>query len=250
MRQDRLTQPITFDFKGKYFVLLSAAIGVLCFGRVFFMKTELDLALAIEDGQQVQVAAQIRVADDQDLLNLTETIEEPQHVEAAQGLNQQEVHEVSPPPPPQQSRTRTRAVIHMGIHKTGTTSIQAQSYEKRDLLKLDGYEMPWYAYLERKRREGHEIELKVPYMNQRNFATCFLSSDAARKDRSSFPCDPDLLLSGTDIAQRNRNLFVTCESFVFIDPEGLDALASYLSRWDEVTIVIYYRRFYSWIASC
>ena len=38
------------------------------------------------------------------------------------------------PPPPKELRTRTHAVIHMGPHKTGTTSIQEQVFNKRDLL--------------------------------------------------------------------------------------------------------------------
>ena len=36
------------------------------------------------------------------------------------------------------------AVVHMGIHKTGSSLIQRQSQKFAHLLKLDGYEIPWH----------------------------------------------------------------------------------------------------------
>lgn len=36
---------------------------------------------------------------------------------------------------------KTRAVIHMGVHKTGTMSIQHASRDYQQMLKKDGYEM-------------------------------------------------------------------------------------------------------------
>lgn len=41
-----------------------------------------------------------------------------------------------------QSFDQLHAVIHMGIHKTGTTTIQEQAKQLQSLLKLDGYEQP------------------------------------------------------------------------------------------------------------
>ena len=148
---------------------------------------------------------------------------------------------------------QTHAVVHMGIHKTGSTSIQFISREKKELLKLDGYEMPWIANQERNTREENETTAMVLpcgrrlYENQVNFATCFIPPSI--QARAIYPCDPDLLLYGLDIAARNRNLFVTAETFAKIDSEGVNRLAQYLSHWDETTIVIFYRHYYDWIAS-
>ncbi len=147
---------------------------------------------------------------------------------------------------------RTHAVIHMGVHKTGTTSVQTLSARKKNLLKLDGYDMPWLDYKERRQR-GNEESMKMHpnenhlYQNQVNFATCFVSP--VDVERKVYPCNPDLLLHGLDIAERKRNLFVSAETFSKIDGEGVDMLASYLSHWDDATIIIYYRRYYSWIVS-
>eukprot|EP01082_Thalassiosira_pseudonana_P012313 g11053.t1 g11053 contig48:41235-42609(-) len=107
------------------------------------------------------------------------------------------------------------ALVHAGIHKTGTTTIQQLSKVHINELKRDGYEMPWVA----------------------------------KEENNRFPCDPNLLLHGLDIAKRNRNLFVSAETLSKIDIEGVNLLSSYLAHWQEVTIVIYYRRFFDWFIS-
>ncbi|KAL7526824.1 hypothetical protein ACHAWF_001923 [Thalassiosira exigua] len=140
----------------------------------------------------------------------------------------------------------------MGSHKTGSSSIQELTRQMIGLLKSDGYEMPWKADKETNFRSDDEgIQLSGGQgrldHNQVNFATCFLSPSEGEKRR--YPCDADLLLHGLDIAARDRNLLVSAETFSNMDDEGVNMLATYLSRWDEVTIVVYYRRFYSWIGS-
>ena len=44
-------------------------------------------------------------------------------------------------------------------------------------------------------------------------------------------------------------MFVSTEVFSRIDTDGLKLLTPYLSQWDKITIVIYYRRFYDWLPS-
>merc|ERR1719215_145118 len=140
---------------------------------------------------------------------------------------------------------RNIAVIHMGIHKTGTTSIQTVSAKYKDLLKSDGYEMPWVVMKEKHGRSRNQSF--KPWENQVNFASCFLP--LYNNERNVYPCDPNLLLYGTDIATRKQNLFISSESMSGIDTEGVKMLSSYLSQWDDAVIIVYYRRFYSWIAS-
>jgi len=138
----------------------------------------------------------------------------------------------------------TYAIIHMGPHKTGTSTIQLASNKYIEQLRQDQYEMPWAVNREKFRENSTVSRLN---QNQVNFATCFIpTEDPARKRR---PCDSDLLLSGLDIARRRKNLFVSAETFDKIDLAGLGMLHSYLSQWDNVMIVISYRRFYSWLAS-
>ena len=63
------------------------------------------------------------------------------------------------------------------------------------------------------------------------------------------PCVPELLLSGLDIAKSKKHLFISAESFSGIDEDGLGALSTYLSNWNDIHIIIYYRRYYDWLIS-
>ena len=128
------------------------------------------------------------------------------------------------------------AVVHMGILKTGSTTIQYQSAAMKDNLKMDGYEMPWSAMRERLVGDYGENQLK--------FALCFLN--IKHDDKT---CSPDLLQEGADISYRNHNLFVSAEHFSYIEKYGIDELADYLSQWQKQTIVIFYRRYFDWIVS-
>lgn len=148
------------------------------------------------------------------------------------------------------SEHKTRAVIHMGPHKTASTTIQFFSRKFKDHLQLDGYEMPWNAMETTGFRENEKIAqgpLGSLWVNQAHFASCFISPN--NSERQVHWCDPDLLLHGLDIAQKKRNIFISAETFDEIDQEGINILQPYLSNWDEVTIVVYYRRYYDWIVS-
>ena len=138
----------------------------------------------------------------------------------------------------------TYAIIHMGPHKTGSTSIQHASKKYIEQLRQDQYEMPWAVNREKFREKS---TVSRQNQNQVNFATCFIPS--TDEERKEWPCDSDLLLSGLDIARRRKNLFVSAETFDKIDFAGVDMLHSYLSQWDNVMIVISCRRFYSLLAS-
>ena len=81
-----------------------------------------------------------------------------------------------------------------------------------------------------------------------HFATCFLSSKEQEMNKK-YPCDNNLLHYGNEIARQKHNLFVSAETFSIIDTYGLKMLSCYLSQWDRVTIVIFYRRYYDWLIS-
>ncbi|GFH46293.1 hypothetical protein CTEN210_02767 [Chaetoceros tenuissimus] len=143
--------------------------------------------------------------------------------------------------------SKIRAIVHMGPHKTGTSSIQDASKKFQNELLKDGYEMPWAIAIEdpnvRNRKPNAWIRQAH---NQVRFAKCFIPQE---KSENKFPCIEDLLSAGHEIAKKRRNVLISTEFFDEIDPAGIDKLMTYLSPWDEVKIVIYYRHFYSWIYS-
>ena len=130
----------------------------------------------------------------------------------------------------------------MGVHKTGSTTIQALSAQLVEYLTKDEYEMPW-ALLS----TAEQQKLLKRTANQVQFATCFLAPQNG--ERLAFPCVPELLLSGLEVAKRNRNLFVSAETFASIEGNGLKLLSTYLSRWERTTVIVYYRRYYDWLLS-
>ena len=140
-------------------------------------------------------------------------------------------------------RTRTHAVIHMGVHKTGSTTIQALSAELIASLGRDGFEMPWSSASFSKSRSL----LKIAGFNQVHFSTCFLKPSEG--ERKVYPCVPELLLAGLEIAQRNKSLFISAETFDGIDDDGLKLMTAYLSSWDHTSVIVFYRRYYDWLIS-
>jgi hypothetical protein len=76
------------------------------------------------------------------------------------------------------SRPATKAVIHMGVPKTGSTSIQKDSLTFSHQLKMDGYDMPWLHWDETNLRQSDKPKLQPTQRrlkeNLINFATCFL----------------------------------------------------------------------------
>jgi len=145
------------------------------------------------------------------------------------------------------SKKRSTAVIHMGIHKTGSSSIQIFSQKNAELLMSDGYFMPWKEQKDQKNGFKEHLNGMRLNANHVNFATCFAS--LKNEERTIYPCDPDLLLNGLAIAKRNENLLVSAETFWTIKAKGMESLANYLSSWDDVIIIIYYRYFHDWFAS-
>jgi hypothetical protein len=149
----------------------------------------------------------------------------------------------------------THAVIHIGPYKTGTTAIQQYSVELVHELAKDNYEMPW-AYLKKKltlqRQRGKEF---VPpwWSKQMYFALCFFQGVPETRSRSenATDCRHELLDSGNEIADINKNsLLISAEQFSNTELEGVSSLHQYVSnRWDNVTIVATYRRYFEWIVS-
>jgi len=138
----------------------------------------------------------------------------------------------------------TRAVLHMGMYKTGTTTIQSYTNSLRENLRNDGYEMPWSWGIDH--HDGKSVRKGLAEI-QSDFARCFLKE---RAHKMFGLCRPDLVEYGREIAREGKNLLVSAENFLGLqEAEGLKKLQEYLSQWDEVRILIFYRRFYDWIPS-
>jgi hypothetical protein len=143
----------------------------------------------------------------------------------------------------------TRAIIHVGPHKTGSTSIQQTSRTHMTSLQKDGYFMPWS--LDPECFPSNQTLWKEPHLklieNQVHFATCFIPT--IEPEAEAYPCNTDLLRAGQAIGEQNRNIFISAETFSRIDAKGLQQLSEYLKPWDEVTFIVFYRRYYSFLAS-
>jgi len=125
--------------------------------------------------------------------------------------------------------SKTHAVVYVGPHKTGTTTIQALSDTLSQELKSDNYEMPWMDTLTRTQ-------------NEVNFAACF-QPVTHEEENTTQGCFHEYLVSGLKIGHQKKNIFISAKSF-YRKHMDLEALAAYLSVWDKIIIIIYYRRYY------
>jgi len=126
------------------------------------------------------------------------------------------------------------AVLHVGPHKTATTYIQTTASKFMKAFHEDNYDAP--------RKSSHS---KYPIAHP-SFASCFIENS---KEVTDFVCKSKFLQYGHDvIAARHRNIFISAEAFD--RPEvDIQALKQYLSPWEDVRVVVYYRRFYDWLQS-
>lgn len=84
------------------------------------------------------------------------------------------------------------------------------------------------------------------------FALCFFQNVPETRSwlENATDCRHELLDSGNEIADINKNsLLISAEQFSNIELEGVSSLHQYASRWDNVTIVAAYRRYFEWIVS-
>eukprot|EP00537_Pseudo-nitzschia_pungens_P014900 CAMPEP_0172409104 /NCGR_PEP_ID=MMETSP1061-20121228/76188_1 /TAXON_ID=37318 /ORGANISM="Pseudo-nitzschia pungens, Strain cf. pungens" /LENGTH=648 /DNA_ID=CAMNT_0013145251 /DNA_START=321 /DNA_END=2267 /DNA_ORIENTATION=- len=148
---------------------------------------------------------------------------------------------------------KPKAVIHAGPHKTGSSIIQnSLSKEASDLLARDNYVMPSVKF--RVSTGGNVEELdEDDTKNVAHLAACF---NKDRRTETEFLCTPDKeegLLRDfyqflDESYSKRQNVLLTSEEF---DRPGTDLarLQSLLEPRFDVEIVLYYRPFYTWIAS-
>jgi hypothetical protein len=126
------------------------------------------------------------------------------------------------------------AVVHIGPHKTASTTIQSMLRKVLPTLEMDNYAMPgdWSA---------------PGAINMQNLAPCFW------KDELPVPadkkCDTMALQDIDLIASQRQNVLLTAESLSYsiID---LTKVKETLKPWNDNTVIVtYYRRFFEWLIS-
>lgn len=144
--------------------------------------------------------------------------------------------------------TVKNAVVHIGPHKTGSSTIQEYTRLFSEQLLEDGYDMPW----SHKFPNGTRPQFRDPTHNQVNVATCFITNPN-HIEKKGYPCRTDLLEAGKSIGHNNVNknsILLSAETFDNLLEDEVASLYDYLHpTWNNVTIVAVYRRFYDWLIS-
>lgn len=136
---------------------------------------------------------------------------------------------------PSSNSKQSRAVIHMGPHKTGSTTLQSFTYKYKKNLKEDGYYLPF---------DWIDPPIRGVGPNQVRFTECFFK----KKKTGRHGCVPELVLAGIQIGAEGKNMLVSSETMDRLDDYNL--LTAYLKgAFDEVQIVLFYRRYFEWIVS-
>ena len=143
---------------------------------------------------------------------------------------------------PSSSSRKTTALIHMGPHKTGSSTVQGMSETFINELKEDGYHIPcdWVQDI----WDGQTFNNEQGMVE---FATCFVNPK--NQARISGPCVFEMLLAGAEMGAEGKDMFVSAETFDVSDDDGLRALSAYLKIFDETVVVVFYRRYFEWLAS-
>ena len=137
--------------------------------------------------------------------------------------------------------SKTTALIHMGPHKTGSSSLQILTETFMNELKEDGYHLPF---------DWAKNYTKVGWNNQVHFASCFLQDNPyAGPVKITYPCNPELLHAATEIGAEGKSMLVSTESFAHTKDKGQKILAAYLKDFDQVVVVLFYRRYFEWLTS-
>ena len=144
------------------------------------------------------------------------------------------------------SVTAQNAVVHIGPYKTASTTIQHLTEIFSEQILADGFSMP-YSHI-----FANGTQVPNPWSNQVQFATCFFDDvpKITDNEREVWPCRADLLQAGQDISERRQSILLSAETFSSLADAGILALHDYLHpKWDNITIVAFYRRYYKWILS-
>jgi hypothetical protein len=139
-----------------------------------------------------------------------------------------------------------RAIIHVGPHKTATTSIQALSAIMHKYINADGYEMPWGLIATNISAVNKE---RYVNLNQFNLVSCLQDIEPLWPEAK---CNLALVEAVNIIGRRKQSLIVSAEELSRTNLVKFDRLYDLLVPYygiNNIRIVVYYRRFYEWLYS-
>lgn len=151
------------------------------------------------------------------------------------------------------------AIVHIGPPKTGTTSIQSWTKVLLQQLTDDGYQLPWHLRLLKEeqmktntsyiipnlKRATSVLRLHTPH-NMVQIASCFMNTNRI----PSRYCQPVIFDEIINISKNGKNLLLTAELFATFHKNEVKSLYQHLSKYyQNITIVMYYRRYSDWSVS-
>lgn len=134
---------------------------------------------------------------------------------------------------------KRRVIIHVGMHKTGSTSLQKALFNGRNLLR----------------------KFDIVYVGMDNCDNAIQLHFAQNYDRtslykSSSPTQVELIAKNraaeieAEISNSAcRNIIISNEHFCLLQPAGIMRMKEFFSRFGEVHIIYVYREILPWIAS-
>lgn len=139
----------------------------------------------------------------------------------------------------QAAKIGTTVVLHVGPPKTGSSTVQIELYLNQSLLNLDGWK-----YLNASQIGEARFDFQIS-----NVAACYQhTASRVVHDYSDASCSNWHEFLAQLTVQPNERLVMSSESFAHVDGDGMSQLASDLSPFTTI-IVMVYRPFYDWIAS-
>eukprot|EP00551_Chaetoceros_affinis_P006974 CAMPEP_0203683710 /NCGR_PEP_ID=MMETSP0090-20130426/47665_1 /ASSEMBLY_ACC=CAM_ASM_001088 /TAXON_ID=426623 /ORGANISM="Chaetoceros affinis, Strain CCMP159" /LENGTH=476 /DNA_ID=CAMNT_0050552865 /DNA_START=1348 /DNA_END=2778 /DNA_ORIENTATION=+ len=139
-------------------------------------------------------------------------------------------------------------VIHVGPHKTGSTSLQdfiLEAPASKSALAKDHYWVPHFP-------EGIGQAVHEPGKNHAIFANCVRSSGSRNFCPTGRVRDQNLIYFRTfvkDAASTGSNIVLSSEEFDAMDVDVHELTSFFTQHHYKVHIVLYYRRFYDWVIS-
>jgi len=128
------------------------------------------------------------------------------------------------------NKSQQHAVVHVGPHKTGSTSLQHLIYQVHRNRESDRYFIPF---------------IPGPQGNNKNMANIAFSlqdEETNQRDKRSFPAFKAFL--------SNNNASCVLSSEEFAQPSvNISRLKNALEPKYKVTIIVVYRRYFEWMAS-
>jgi hypothetical protein len=131
-------------------------------------------------------------------------------------------------------KQKPTAILHIGPHKTATTTIQTFMKNYQTEMYNDGYEFP-----------GDWTDPLTTSINMERLVNCFQFPEF----RTPNDCDTQQYDDIAKIAERGSNMILTAETFAYHFTD-VSKVREAVSPWgDNVVVVAYYRRFFEWLIS-